>query len=86
MSNQSVAQRFKEGDPVVKVGTGGTPNGPLVDYGTILQAIPQANRVGRVHWYYDVKFNSGRSSRHAQNRLTLVSPTPSAVPTTSGKG
>ena len=86
MTNPTVGQRFKQGDPVVKVGTGGTPSGPRVDYGTILEAIPQANKVGRVHWYYEVKFDSGRTSRHAQNRLSLVPQTPIAVPVTSGKG
>ena len=58
MTNSTVGQRFKQGDPVVKVGTGGTPSGPRVDYGTILEAIPQANKVGRVHWYYEVQFVS----------------------------
>ena len=86
MTNPTVGQRFKQGDPVVKVGTGGTPSGPRVDYGTILEAIPQANKVGRGHWYYEVKFDSGRTSRHAQNRLSLVPQTPTAVPVTSGKG
>ena len=85
MTNPTVGQRFKQGDPVVKVGTGGTPSGPRVDYGTILEAIPQANKVGRVHWYYEVKFDSGRVSRHGQNRLSLVPQTPTAAPITNGK-
>tara|TARA_R100001594_G_scaffold80505_2_gene115011 strand:- start:315 stop:575 length:261 start_codon:yes stop_codon:yes gene_type:complete len=85
MTNPTIGQKFKLGDPVVKVGTGGTPSGARIDYGKILKAIPQANKVGRVHWYYEVKFDSGRVSRHGQNRLSLVPQTPTAAPITNGK-
>lgn len=85
MTNPTIGQKFKLGDPVVKVGTGGTPSGARIDYGKVLKAIPQANKVGRVHWYYEVKFDSGRVSRHGQNRLSLVPQTPTAAPITNGK-
>ena len=80
-----IGQKSKLGDPVVKVGTGGTPSGARIDYGKVLKAIPQANKVGRVHWYYEVKFDNGRVSRHGQNRLSLVPQTPTAAPITNGK-
>ena len=85
MTNPTIGQKFKLGDPVVKVGTGGTPSGARIDYGKVLKAIPQVNKVGRVHWYYEVKFDSGRVSRHGQNRLSLVPQTPTAAPITNGK-
>ena len=85
MTNPTIGQKFKLGDPVVKVGTGGTPSGARIDYGKVLKAIPQANKVGRVHWYYEVKFDSGRVSRHGQNRLSLVPQTPTAAPISNGK-
>ena len=85
MTNPTIGQKFQLGDPVVKVGTGGTPSGARIDYGKVLKAIPQANKVGRVHWYYEVKFDNGQTSRHGQNRLSLVPQTPTAAPITDGK-
>ena len=67
-----VGQKFQIGDRVVKRGAGSHVNPPRTDYGHVIKITIDEDSRGHTMYFYDIKFDNRKTSKHAQHRLNFA--------------